>query len=118
MSDKAGNMNSTPTQKVSFIEKTAFGMGHLVNNLMPGALGVFSFFLLTGFGMDPFLAGLLGGIPRIFDAVIDPIIGYISDNTVSKYGRIRPYIFIAYYSYCYGSWTRIIVKCSIFGTFF
>jgi len=94
MSDKAGNMNSTPTQKVSFIEKTAFGMGHLVNNLMPGALGVFSFFLLTGFGMDPFLAGLLGGIPRIFDAVIDPIIGYISDNTVSKYGRRRPYIFI------------------------
>ncbi len=94
MSDKAGNMNSTSTQKVSFIEKTAFGMGHLVNNLMPGALGVFSFFLLTGFGMDPFLAGLLGGIPRIFDAVIDPIIGYISDNTVSKYGRRRPYIFI------------------------
>lgn len=46
MSDKAGNMNSTSTQKVSFIEKTAFGMGHLVNNLMPGYLECFPFFYL------------------------------------------------------------------------
>jgi GPH family glycoside/pentoside/hexuronide:cation symporter len=82
------------SDRVPFIEKAAFGAGHLVNNLLPGALGVFSFFLLTAFGMDPFLAGLLGGLPRLFDALTDPIMGYISDNTVSRYGRRRPYIFI------------------------
>jgi GPH family glycoside/pentoside/hexuronide:cation symporter len=43
--------------------------------------------------MDPFLAGLLGGLPRLFDAITDPIMGYISDNTKSKYGRRKPYIF-------------------------
>ncbi|MCB0535678.1 MAG: MFS transporter, partial [Saprospiraceae bacterium] len=59
----------------------------------PGALGVFMFFLLTAFGMDPFLAGLLGGLPRIFDAITDPIMGFISDNTRSRFGRRRPYIF-------------------------
>ena len=75
-------------------QKAAFGAGHLVNNLLPGALGVFSFFLLTAFGMDPFLAGLLGGLPRIYDAITDPIMGYISDNTTSKYGRRKPYILI------------------------
>ena len=80
--------------RIPFIQKAAFGSGHLVNNLFPGALGVFSFFLLTTFGMDPFLAGLLGGIPRIYDAITDPIMGYISDNTTSKWGRRRPYIFI------------------------
>ncbi|MEZ4911909.1 MAG: MFS transporter [Saprospiraceae bacterium] len=80
--------------KVPVIQKAAFGAGHLVNNLLPGALGVFSFFLLTAFGMDPFLAGLLGGLPRLYDAISDPIMGYISDNTQSKYGRRRPYIFI------------------------
>lgn len=64
-----------------------------MNNLLPGSLGVFSFFLLTAFGMDPFLAGLLGGLPRIYDAITDPIMGYISDNTKSKWGRRRPYIF-------------------------
>ncbi|MBM4150557.1 MAG: MFS transporter [Ignavibacteria bacterium] len=80
--------------RIPIIQKAAFGSGHLVNNLFPGALGVFSFFLMTTFGMDPFLAGLLGGIPRIYDAITDPIMGYISDNTTSRWGRRRPYIFI------------------------
>lgn len=79
---------------VPFGQKMAFGAGNLVNNLLPGALGVFMFFLVTAFGMDPFLAGLLGGLPRILDAITDPIMGYISDNTRSKYGRRRPYIFV------------------------
>lgn len=85
---------TTPKDRVPLLQKAAFGSGHLVNNLMPGALGVFSFFLLTAFGMDPFLAGLLGGLPRLFDALTDPIMGYISDNTKSRFGRRRPYIFI------------------------
>ncbi|MEM1319256.1 MAG: MFS transporter [Bacteroidota bacterium] len=79
---------------VPFGQKAAFGAGHLVNNLLPGALGIFMFFLLTAFGMDPFLAGLLGGLPRLFDALTDPVMGFISDNTSSKYGRRRPYIFV------------------------
>ncbi|MDI1233642.1 MAG: MFS transporter [bacterium] len=80
--------------KVPTIQKMAFGAGHLVNNLFPGALGVFSFFLLTAFGIDPIYAGLLSAIPRFIDALSDPIIGFISDNTKSKYGRRRPYIFV------------------------
>jgi len=39
--------NSLPSakrDKVPFGQKAAFGAGHLVNNLFPGALGVFSFF--------------------------------------------------------------------------
>ncbi|MBE0640995.1 MAG: MFS transporter, partial [Bacteroidales bacterium] len=85
----------TPAKdRVPVIQKAAFGAGHLVNNLLPGSLGVFSFFLLTAFGMDPFLAGLLGGLPRIWDAITDPIMGYVSDNTQSRWGRRKPYIFI------------------------
>ncbi len=80
--------------RVPLAQKAAFGAGHLVNNLLPGSLGVFAFFLLTAFGMDPFLAGLLGGLPRFFDAITDPIMGYISDNTKSRFGRRKPYIFI------------------------
>jgi GPH family glycoside/pentoside/hexuronide:cation symporter len=80
--------------RVPMLQKAAFGAGHLVNNLLPGALGVFMFFLLTAFGMDPFLAGLLGGLPRFYDAITDPIMGFLSDNTKSRFGRRRPYIFI------------------------
>jgi GPH family glycoside/pentoside/hexuronide:cation symporter len=86
---------ATPIRnKVPLGQKSAFGAGHLVLNLLPGALAVFMFFLVTAFGMDPFLAGLLGGLPRIFDAITDPIMGFISDNTKSKWGRRRPYIFV------------------------
>lgn len=87
--DKQENRNKIPV-----MQKAAFGAGHLVNNLLPGALGVFSFFLLTAFGIDPALAGLLAAIPRFFDALSDPIMGFISDNTNSRWGRRRPYIFV------------------------
>lgn len=85
---------ATNRGKVPFAQKASFGAGHLVLNLLPGSLGVFMFFLLTAFGMDPFLAGLLGGLPRLFDALTDPIMGFISDNTNSTWGRRRPYVFI------------------------
>lgn len=80
--------------KIPFGQKGAFGAGHFVLNLLPGVLGVYlQVFILTAFGMDPVLAGLLGGLPRIFDALTDPIMGFISDNTKSRWGRRRPYIF-------------------------
>ena len=85
----------TPAQdRVPLLEKAAFGSGHLVNNLIPGALGVFMFFLLTAFGMDHLLAGLLGGLPRSVDAISDPVMGYLSDNTNTRWGRRRPYIMV------------------------
>lgn len=83
-----------PDKRVPIFQKVSFGTGHFVLNLLPGSLGIFMFFLLTAFGMDPFLAGLLGGLPRIFDALTDPIMGFISDNTNTRWGRRRPYIFI------------------------
>ncbi len=88
------NVKTVATDRVPIGQKAAFGAGHLVLNLYPGALGFFMFFLLTAFGMDPFLAGLLGGLPRFFDAITDPIMGFISDNTSSKWGRRRPYILV------------------------
>lgn len=75
-------------------QKMAYGTGTLVLNLLPAALGIFAFFLITAFGMDPLLAGLLAGLPRLFDALTDPIMGFITDNTRSKWGRRRPYIVI------------------------
>lgn len=87
-------MKQNNNVRVPLSQKTAFGAGHLVNNLLPGALGVFSFFLITAFGIEPAIAGLLAAIPRFFDAISDPIMGFVTDNTTSKYGRRRPYIFV------------------------
>ena len=49
--------------------------------------------LNLGLKMDPVLVGMIGFIPRIFDALSDPVIGYISDIRGSRWGRRRPYIF-------------------------
>jgi GPH family glycoside/pentoside/hexuronide:cation symporter len=91
-------MNQVKTlskDKVPIGEKAAFGAGHFILNILPGTLQVFiQFFLLTAWGVDPLWSGLLGGLPRIFDAITDPIMGFISDNTKSRYGRRRPYIFL------------------------
>jgi GPH family glycoside/pentoside/hexuronide:cation symporter len=38
--------------------------------------------------------GLLGALPRLTDALTDPLMGYISDHTKSRWGRRRPYIFL------------------------
>ena len=81
--------------KVPIGQKAAFGAGHFILNVLPGTLGVFiQFFLLTAWGVDPLWAGLLGGLPRIFDSITDPIMGFITDNTKSRWGRRRPYIFL------------------------
>ena len=90
------NIKTTTKDRVPMGQKAAFGAGHLINNLIPGILGVFVVILKSneGFAMNTILAGLIVGIPRLFDAITDPVMGYVSDNTSSKYGRRRPYIFI------------------------
>jgi GPH family glycoside/pentoside/hexuronide:cation symporter len=79
--------------RIPFAHKVAYGMGALINNLLAAAIGGMTIILNLGFGMNPALVGLLGAIPRFVDAVIDPVMGYLSDKTVSRWGRRRPYIF-------------------------
>tara|TARA_R110001583_G_scaffold50403_3_gene157348 strand:+ start:17404 stop:18837 length:1434 start_codon:yes stop_codon:yes gene_type:complete len=79
---------------VPFGQKLAFGSGHLANNLFNAALNIFMVVLVMSLGMDPILAGLLGALPRLMDALTDPIMGFISDNTKSKWGRRKPYILL------------------------
>ena len=79
--------------RLPFMQKFAYGLGMLANNLQAAAVGALPIILNLGLGMDPRLVGLLGSIPRLFDAFIDPVIGHISDNTRTRWGRRRPLIF-------------------------
>ncbi|WP_114324864.1 MFS transporter [Candidatus Colwellia aromaticivorans] len=80
--------------KISLIKKIIYGFGAFVNNLLGAAIGTMTIVLNLGLGMSPALVGLLGALPRLVDAFTDPLMGYISDNTKSKWGRRRPYLFI------------------------
>jgi GPH family glycoside/pentoside/hexuronide:cation symporter len=85
---------TNPRDVVPLGQKIAFGSGSLTNQLFPAALGVFMIVLVLSLKMNPILAGLLAALPRLIDAVMDPIMGFISDNTVSRWGRRKPYIFV------------------------
>jgi GPH family glycoside/pentoside/hexuronide:cation symporter len=80
--------------RIGLGQKFAYAVGMLVNNLQAAALPAMMVILNLGLGMDPALVGIIGFIPRIFDAVSDPMLGYISDNTRSRWGRRRPYILV------------------------
>jgi len=80
--------------RISFSQKLIYGLGAFVNNLLAAAIGGMMIVLNLGFGMNPALVGLLGGLPRLLDAFTDPLMGFISDRTQSKWGRRRPYIFV------------------------
>jgi GPH family glycoside/pentoside/hexuronide:cation symporter len=84
---------TAPEDRVPFLHKAAYGAGAFVNNLLAGAIGGMAIVLNLGLGMNPALVGLLGAIPRLTDALTDPVMGYISDHTRSRWGRRRPYIF-------------------------
>ncbi len=45
-------------------------------------------------GLSAFWLGLIMIIPRLWDAFSDPIIGHLSDNTRTRFGRRRPFLLI------------------------
>ncbi|MEM9160985.1 MAG: MFS transporter, partial [Verrucomicrobiota bacterium] len=64
------------------------------NQMFPAALGIFMVVLVQDLGFPGWMWGVLFFLPRVFDAVSDPIMGFISDNTKSRWGRRRQYVFV------------------------
>lgn len=85
---------STISTKVPYGQKIAFGIGMLANQMFPAALGIFMVVLVQDLGFPGWMWGVVYFFPRILDAFTDPIMGYISDNTKSRWGRRRQYVFV------------------------
>ena len=79
--------------RIPFFQKAAYAVGSLVNQFQAAAIGSLVIVLNLGLGMSPALVGILGAIPRLIDAFSDPLIGYSSDNTRTRWGRRKPWIF-------------------------
>lgn len=91
--NKPLKLDTDIAQKVPVKEKIFFGLADIYGG-GGGALitAVYLVFMVNN-GLGPGLAGIIIMIARIWDAVNDPMMGVISDNTRSKWGRRRPYIF-------------------------
>ena len=83
---------SVTTKKVPLGQKIAFGLGMLANQMFPAMIGIFTVVLVEKLGFSGLLLGLTYFIPKFYDALFDLIMGYVSDNTKSKWGRRRQYV--------------------------
>lgn len=81
------------TERLKVREKIAYGVGDLGNNVAYGALGFYFVFFLTDVaGLSPFWAGNIFMIVRMWNAVLDMVVGGVSDHTKTRHGRRRPYL--------------------------
>lgn len=73
--------------------KLAYGVGELAAAI-PASLSAFFvlYFFTTVAGLNPALAGAVLLIGRVWDAVNDPLIGWLSDRTRSPLGRRFPWM--------------------------
>ena len=73
--------------------KLGYASGGMAYNLMVNSVGNLAQFVLNvTLGVNPALVGLALSIPRLLDAFADPVIGGISDNFQSRYGRRKPFM--------------------------
>lgn len=83
------------TNDISLKEKASFGLGAIGKDMgywiMAGYLMVF---FTDVVGLNPAYIAVLFLVARFWDAFNDPIMGWIVDNTKSRWGKFRPWIFI------------------------
>ena len=83
------------TKSMKKSEKTFFALADFYGGGGQALIGVLYFFFLTNIiGLKPALAGVVTLISEIWDAVSDPLMGILGDNTRSKMGRRRPYLLV------------------------
>jgi GPH family glycoside/pentoside/hexuronide:cation symporter len=79
--------------KLSFGYKVTWGIASLGTSLISGVFGaLLPIFYQDYLGLSARWIALASGIYAIWNALNDPIFGYISDSTRSKHGRRIPYM--------------------------
>ena len=91
------------TRKLSVKTKFSYATGELTDAIGYNGFYYFFLFFLTDIaGVDPGIAGTVSLIAILWDACTDPVMGFITDNFTSKYGRRRPLMLadLVPYAFC------------------
>ena len=80
-------------EKIALSALIVFGTGGIIPialfNIAGQLMGLIGNISL---GLSAFWLGVILIIPRLWDALSDPIVGHLSDNTRSRFGRRRPWL--------------------------
>ena len=88
-------INKEKNTDVSMKTLLTFSSGSLGNNLIYALINSYLLIFLTDtFGVSAAAIGTLFLVARIIDGITDPLMGVIVDNTNTKIGKSRPYLFI------------------------
>ncbi len=81
--------------RISWPRLIAYGSGGIIPialfNIAGQLMGLIG---NIGLGLSALWLGVIMIFPRLWDAVSDPVMGHLSDNTRTRWGRRRPYIFM------------------------
>ncbi len=95
MSEENQQGSRQPTEELPRSEKVAWGSGALADCFMNNSLNMLAMPIYNmALGVPATTIGWAMGIPRLWDAFSDPLMGHISDNARTRWGRRRPFIFL------------------------
>ena len=81
--------------RLSGLTKSLYGIGEVSNSIKTYTFGLFLLFFYTSvLGLPGTLVGAATAISLIWDALIDPYIGHLSDGFRSRFGRRQPFMFV------------------------
>ena len=97
MSEAAATVtNNIRDERLKLGRIAFFSFGDVVDGTISFGFGAFVFYYLTAvIGLPGTIVGGLLAFSITCDAVLDPLIGSISDTTRSRFGRRLPFMFIA-----------------------
>ncbi|MHD0396830.1 melibiose:sodium transporter MelB [Staphylococcus simulans] len=82
-------------RKLTRFEKYAFGFGTVGKDAIFNIVSLFLMFYITDIvGLSPAFVGVLFFAARIWDAINDPIMGMIVDNTHNRFGKFKTWLVI------------------------
>ncbi len=80
--------------RLNFREKTGYSFAALGDSAAYMFIGTFlMFFLTTVAGLAPAVAGTITAIGAVWNSLFNPVMGYISDHAMTRWGRRRPFMF-------------------------